>query len=46
MHVLKLALNKSIRMSDNEQGINKLQPNSRNDFHIISKEERLAFCKI
>ena len=27
MHALKLALNKSMRASDNEKGINKLQPN-------------------
>ena len=26
LHMLKLALNKSMRASDNEQGINKLQP--------------------
>ena len=26
LHVLKLALNKSMRASDDEQGINKLRP--------------------
>ena len=29
MHVLKLALNKSMCASDNEQGINKLRPKLR-----------------
>ena len=27
MHALKLALNKSMHASDNEQGINQLRPN-------------------
>ena len=27
MHALKLALNKSMRASDDEQGVNKLRPN-------------------
>ena len=30
--MLKLAVNKSMCMSDNEQGINKLRPNGHNNF--------------
>ena len=41
LHALKLALNKSMRASDDEQGINKLWPNNdkcwlQKDFRAIS----------
>ena len=37
MHVLKLALNKIMRASDNEQGINKLRPKQ----HYYNKFSKL-----
>ena len=38
MHALKLVLNKSMRASDDEQGINKLRPKVIKEFGTFSAE--------
>ena len=39
--MLKLVFNKSMRMSDDEQGINKLWPN-----HTVMLDDLSAYCLI
>ena len=41
LQVLKLVFNKSMRMSDDEQGINKLWPN-----HTVMLDDLSAYCLI
>ena len=50
MHAIKLALNESIRASDDEQGINKLRPkvnnkDTRGGAVIAEREEERGLAK-
>ena len=49
MHALKLALNKSMRASDDGQGMNKLRPNHsgiQSNGHIVTKAEVDEIIKV